>query len=233
MQIFHAVYLVDAQGRHPAPFTQVTVDDIEAGRWHFNPAVATAIGVTPQEGQAHLRHYVEALKSGGKYDLIIWPYHAMLGGVGHALVPAVEEAVFFHSLARRTQTDFQIKGDNPLTENYSVIGPEVTTGANGQTIAAKNTKLIDALLGFDAIVVAGQAKSHCVAWTVDDLLRAIQARDARCAAKVYLLEDCTSPVVIPNVVDYTEEAEQAYARFAAAGMHRVESSVPMEQWLDL
>ena len=38
-------------------------------------------------------HYVEKLTADGKYPLIIWPYHAMLGGIGHALVANVEEAV--------------------------------------------------------------------------------------------------------------------------------------------
>jgi len=33
----------------------------------------------------------------------------MLGGIGHALVSAVEEAVF-HAIARNSQTQFEIKG---------------------------------------------------------------------------------------------------------------------------
>ena len=32
--------------------------------------------------------------------------------------------------------------------------------------------------------------------------------------KVYLLEDCTSPVVVPGVVDYTEQADAAFRHFA-------------------
>ncbi|MEW5961855.1 MAG: isochorismatase, partial [Chloroflexota bacterium] len=48
--------------------------------------------------------------------------------------------------------------------------------------------------------------------------------------KVYLLEDCTSPVVIPGVVDYTDQAEAAFARFAQAGMHVVRSTDPIASW---
>jgi nicotinamidase-related amidase len=79
-------------------------------------------------------------------------------------------------------------------------------------------------------VIAGQAKSHCVAWTIDDLLRGTAARDPALTAKVYLLEDCSSPVVVPGVVDYTEEADAAFARFADAGMHVVRSTDPIETW---
>ena len=101
----------------------------------------------------------------------------MLGGIGHALVPAVEEAMFFHAIARRSQTNFQIKGGNPLTENYSIFKPEVLDTDGGSAIAQKNSRFLEHLLNFDAVVIAGQAKSHCVAWTIDDLLNEIKAQD--------------------------------------------------------
>jgi nicotinamidase-related amidase len=44
-----------------------------------------------------------------------------------------------------------------------------------------------------AVVVAGQAKSHCLAWTIDDLLDDEDVRE-RLAERTSLLEDCTSPV---------------------------------------
>ena len=83
---------------------------------------------------------------------------------------------------------------------------------------------------FDAVIIAGQAKSHCVAWTIDDLLEDIFVRDERLAEKVYLLEDCTSPVVVPGAMDYTDEANIAFQRFADAGMHVVRSTDPIERW---
>ena len=182
------------------------------------------------EGQRYLRHYTRELQSRGKYELTIWPYHAMLGGIGHALVSAIEEIVFFHGICRRSQPDFQVKGRNPLTENYSVLRPEITTGPDGKRIDAKNLPFIKKLLSFDAVIIAGQAKSHCVAWTIEDLLDEIQATGQPLADKVYLLEDCTSPVVIPGVIDYTESADHAFQKFADAGMHLVNSTMPMREW---
>lgn len=229
-QIFHSIFLVGRDGAHPAPFTTVTLEDLEQGVWQFNPALAPGLRFTAEEGQRYLLHYARELQARGKYDLTVWPYHAMLGGIGHALVSAVEEAVFFHGICRLSQADFQIKGRNPLTENYSVLQPEITSGPDGGTIGAKNFKFIQKLLNFDAVVIAGQAKSHCVAWTIADLLNEIQTSGQPLADKVYILEDCTSPVVIPDVVDYTEEADRAFQKFAAAGMHLVASTTPMSAW---
>jgi nicotinamidase-related amidase len=228
MQVFHAIWLVDEQGNHPSPYTLVSASDVESGRWRANRAVADALGIPAEYAERHLTHYTRRLARGGKYDLTVWPYHAMLGGIGHALVSAVEEAVFFHGVARRSQPDFQVKGDNPLTEHYSMLGPEVTEGPNGESLGGMNTALIEKLLTFDAVVVAGQAKSHCMAWTIDDLLE-----ERRLAERTYLLEDCTSPVVVPGVVDYTDEADAAFERYAAAGMHVVRSTDPVESWPEL
>ncbi|HVS02962.1 MAG TPA: isochorismatase, partial [Thermoanaerobaculia bacterium] len=38
------------------------------------------------------------------------------------------------------------------------------------------------------------------------------------------------PVVIPGVVDFTEEADEAFARFADAGMRVVRSTDPLADW---
>jgi nicotinamidase-related amidase len=229
-QVFHAVWLVDEEGNHPAPYTLVSADDVESGRWRVNPAAARARGYEPEYAERVLRHYAGQLAQGGKYDLTIWPYHALLGGIGHALVSAVEEAFFFHGIARYTQPAFQQKGQHPLTEHYSMLGPEVVEGPNGEELAAKNLALVKRLLKFDAVIVAGQAKSHCVAWTIDDLLNHGDAQVTWLAERTYLLEDCSSPVVVPDVVDYTDEADAAFERFAAAGMHVVRSTEPLAEW---
>lgn len=226
IQIFHPIFWINQAGEHPIPAaTMIRLQDVEQGLWQVNPAVAYSLTQGDYDRlQQHALHYTRKLTEAGKYPLTIWPYHSMLGGIGHALVSAVEEALFFHCIARGSQTRFELKGSHPLTENYSVLRPEVLDTGDGSSIAQKNTSLIQKLLDFDAVFIAGQAKSHCVAWTVDDLLTEIQAIDPKLAQKVYLLTDCTSPVVVPGVVDFTEQAESAFQRFAAAGMHLISSS---------
>lgn len=224
MQIFHPIFWINDAGEHPIAATTISLEEVQKGIWKVNPAVANNILNGDYEAlQQHALHYVKNLRENGKYLLTVWPYHSMLGGIGHALVSAVEEAIFFHNIARNSQTIFEIKGNNPLTENYSVLRPEVLEGVNGVAIAHKNTSFLQQLLEYDGIVIAGQAKSHCVAWTIDDLLTEIVATDPNLAKKVYLLEDCTSPVVVPDAIDFTEQADAAFQRFARAGMHIVQS----------
>jgi nicotinamidase-related amidase len=224
MQVFHAIFFIDKDGNHPAPYTDIQASELQNGRWTFNPALATQFDIAPEYGQQMMTHYAEKLQRTGKYALTVWPYHAMLGGIGHALVSSVEEALFFHTIARLSQVDIVTKGNTPFTENYSVIGPEVLTGPMDEQLGKRDQRFIQQLQECDRLIVAGQAKSHCVAWTVSDLLDDIMLADSQLAQKVYLLEDCTSPVVVPGVVDHTDAADAAYEWFASAGMHIVKST---------
>lgn len=227
MQIFHSVCFIDGDGEHPEPLTTITLEDVESERWKPNPRVAESI---PGFDREHVVHYCRSLAETGNYELMIWPYHAMLGGVGHALVSSIEEALFFHNIVRGSQTSFEVKGSHPLTESYSVLKPEVEVDRNGRPIGERNDALVDELLSYDALIVAGQAKSHCVAWTLKDLLERIETRGPELAERVFLLEDCSSSVVVPGVVDFTEQADAAYRKFESAGMHIVRSTEPIESW---
>ena len=243
MQIFHGIFFVNDRGEHPAPYTLISVEDIEEGRWKFNRKISRSIMYDDDYIESHLLHYTKELRKSGKYELTIWPYHAMLGGIGHALVSSVEEAVFFHSVARYSQPDIHVKGDHPLTEHYSVLGPEVSTGPDGMPLTLRTESLFrkpaasESIYGklreFDAVIIAGQAKSHCVAWTIADLLNKVMAGDKSHVEKIYLLEDCTSPVVVPGAIDYTVDADKAFAEFSDAGMNVVRSTDPIESWLGI
>jgi nicotinamidase-related amidase len=229
LQIFHRVLLVDEAGNPPEPYTLVTAEEVASGRWRINPAAAEGLGLAPDNAQEHLRYYTRTLEEGGKYNLTIWPFHALRGGIGYALVSALDETIFFHSIARYAPAGYQPKGDHPLTEHYSMLGPEVDTDREGEPLGRRNQPLIEELLRYDAVVIAGEAKSHCVAWTIQDLLDDPTVRERSLQQKVYLLEDCTSPVVVPGA-DYTDEADSAFARFAESGAHVVRSERPMAEW---
>ena len=219
-QIFHAPFLVDAEGRHPIRTRSSPPTTSRRAAGASIPPPAELLGL--DRADEHLAAYVETLAAGGKYDLTIWPFHAMLGGIGHALVSAVEEALFFHAIARRVADALRDQGRQPA--DRALLGARAggAAGADGERLGERNNALVEYLAGFDAVLVAGQAKSHCVAWTVEDLLADVP----ELAPRLYLLEDCTSPVVVPGAVDYSDDAHEAFARFAEAGAHVVRSTDP-------
>jgi nicotinamidase-related amidase len=141
----------------------------------------------------------------------------------------------FHAYTRTAQSAVEVKGGNPLTENYSVLQPEVLSRFDGAALAQRNTQFLSTLLAADAVVIAGQAASHCVKSTIDDLLGEIAAADPALAKKVYLVTDCMSAVTVPDgkgglAADFTAQAESALQRFADAGMNLVTSTTPIASW---
>ena len=199
-----------------------------------NPALADELcGGNYMWLKAYAQHYAQTLTDNGKYQLEIWPYHGMLGGrVSHALVPVIEEAAFFHNIVQAPRQSLKLRGGNPLTENYSMLQPEVLTRHDGKPIAQKNAQLFNHLVSYDMVIVAGQAKSHCLAWTMENMRTEILAKDPSLAKKIYIMGDCTSPVVIPGVIDFTDMANAAFDKFIASGMHVVNSTDPIEKWPD-
>lgn len=235
-QIFFPEFWLTKGGVHPAPYTEISLQAFLAGDFKPNPAIAAWVcnGNYPWL-RSQVEFYLRELEKSGRYKLTVWPPHCVLGSKGHALSGIIQEARMFHAYVRNVPALAEIKGGNPLSEHYSAFGPEVLMRFDGKPLAQKNTRFLEALLEFSAVIIAGQAASHCVAWTIADLLGEITAKDAKLAKKVYIMTDCTSAVAVPDgqggfYADYTDEAEAAFAKFADAGMHLVKSTDPIASW---
>ncbi len=83
----------------------------------------------------------------------------------------------FHAQARKHQTHFETKGTHAMTENYSVLSPEVTE-VGGQVVGAFNAPFFKMLLEYDRVYVFGQAKSHCVAVDAERTCKPISTRSS-------------------------------------------------------
>ncbi|HEV8579208.1 MAG TPA: nicotinamidase [Thermoanaerobaculia bacterium] len=237
-QIFSPSFWLGEDGQAPAPHQEITVEMIRAGRVRPNPDVAWWISNGDYEWlRRQVEFYCRELERAGKYKLYLWPPHCILGSDGHPLVGVIHEARMFHAWTRGAKGWIESKGDHPLTENYSVLAPEVLMRFDGRPLAQRNFDFIQTLLSSDVVVIAGQAASHCVKSTIDDLLGEIVTREEELAKKIYVLSDCMSSVAVPDpqrpgrfLFDFTPQAEAALDRFAVAGMHVVSSAEPLAGW---
>lgn len=213
MQIFYPGWWAGPQGEHPAPFTLITAEEVDSGRWQ------------PTTEEEWSMAYVRQLEAHAKKVLTIWPYHTMLGTPGHALTPALYEAIVFHAAARSTAPRFLSKGSIPKTEHYSILEPEVKVP--DEPLGTLNTAFLDLIATYDLVYIAGQAKSHCVLETTRSLITHFREREPEFIAKWRVLLDCTSSVVHPEV-DFEAMAREEYARWERNhGLQLVTSQDPV------
>lgn len=222
MQVFHPSSWVDRRGNHPQPFTVITSREVSEGKW-----IPTMRSMKFPNMQAAMTNYCHQLEATGKYALTIWPYHALLGTVGHAIEPILMEASLFHSALRQINPKFAIKGMGQYTENFSVFSPEVMK-IGAVEVGRFDTELLNNMKGFDRIYVFGQAKSHCVLSSLLDL-----AKDPELVKKIYILDDAMSCVPppplnpLPESLDFPKVTTQAFEKLRAAGMHIVKTTEPV------
>jgi nicotinamidase/pyrazinamidase len=179
VDIAHPIWWKDQNGNAPAPFTMITADMVRSGLWSTrNPAVA-----------ARSLAYVETLEAKGRYQLVIWPEHCLIGSQGHSVHPDVHDALLSWDRKNFGMFNAVTKGSNPFTEHYSGVQAEVPDANDPST--QLNMSLIDTLQQADLVIIAGEALSHCVANTVRDIAANF---DPASISKLVLLEDTCSPV---------------------------------------
>lgn len=176
MQIFHANWWISPANTHPQPFTIITYQDVVAGTW------------LPVNGQlALVLEYLQNLESNGQKQLCIWPYHCLEGTAGAKLESQFTKMLYYHAAARQTVPELIYKGQNPYTEMYGIIKAEYDKSAY------INQQVLDTIASYDHIYIAGQASSHCVLASTQQIV-AHFGTQSDVNSRITILEDCMSPI---------------------------------------
>jgi nicotinamidase/pyrazinamidase len=174
IDISHPGFWKDKKGNPPVPFTVISVEDVKNGKW---------IPWSPKEG---IINYLQKLEDQGEFPHVIWPEHCIIGSAGAAIVDEIMQPVM--DWARKGNFfDIVVKGTNPLTEHFGALRANIPIEGSPETQI--NNDLVRKLELFDNILIAGEAKSHCVANTIKQLheINGI-------IQKLVIFEDCMSDV---------------------------------------
>lgn len=194
VHIAHPIFWKNGStGKHPDPFTKITANDVNSGVWTTTKSSLTKYGIK----------YVEALDEGGRYPLVIWPPHCLIGTKGQTIFAPIQEAVREYC-AQFATVDYVTKGSNLYTEHYSAIKAEVDPVALLAAINPKgnfetdpsvllNTRFLTTVDLADLVLVCGEAGDYCLANTLRDAVKGFQNPDVF-MKKLVLLTDGTSPI---------------------------------------
>lgn len=198
LDIAHPGYWRDEKGNPPQPFTVISSQDLENGKWQ------------PIWEDAWTRTYLTTLEQQGEFSHVIWPEHCILGTKGHALDPNLAAALTERAKKLGKNHQLVMKGLNPFTEHFGLFEAQVPRPDDEATHL--NQKLLSMLASYDQIWVCGEARSHCVATSVKQILKYAP----HLVAQITLLSDCMSDVAgLGHLADpIYQEAENYGAKWA-------------------
>ncbi len=192
--ISHQGFWTDKNGNPPDAFTQITFKDVETEKWTalFQPKRAL--------------NYLKALEEQGEYPHLIWPTHCLTGSEGAAIYQPLMQAIVEWT---KDAKFYQIvsKGQNPFTEHFGAFRAQIPNSEEPDT--QLNIKLIETLDAYDNIYLAGEAKSHCVANSLKQVMEAAP----ELAKKFIVLEDAMS-----NVSGFETIADPIYTKAKQMGI---------------
>jgi nicotinamidase/pyrazinamidase len=209
VDIAHPAFWRDQNGNQPTPMTIISAASIKDGTW------------TPRLPQFRDRSlaYAEALEASGKYQIMVWPAHCLIGSPGYSVQETLLGALNRWCATRVRNIDYVAKGTNVFTEHYGALMAEVPDPNDPSS--QLNGRFLQVLQDADIIVVAGEASSHCVKATVEQVADNIGDEHVK---KFHLLTDCMSPVGAVTdgngnvLVDFPAIADQFLKDMEARGM---------------
>jgi len=177
--ISHPSFWKNKQGEFAAPFTAISAEEIKNGDWVAQFAPEKAL------------KYVEALEAQGEFPHFIWPHHCIDGSWGGAIQATLQAAL--NAWTKKTGKNYHTarKGTYAFSEHFGIFQAQIPDPTHPET--QLNRDLMDKLGAYDRLVVGGEARSHCVATSVKQILD----NDETLTKKMVLLEDCMSDV--PNL----------------------------------
>lgn len=204
IDVAHPGFWRDQNGKPPNPFTMISHDDVKNRIW------------APRSEQYRQRmlDYTAALQAAGKFVLMIWPEHCLIGSWGHNVVDVLKVQLDAWERKQFANVDYVTKGTNTFTEHYGAMMAEVVDPDDPST--QLNGQFLSVLQDADIIGIAGEASSHCVKTTIEQIVDNIGDSHL---PKIHILTDCMSPVPqTPGAPDFPAIAKQFLDSMKSRGL---------------
>lgn len=188
--IGHPGFWKNQKGELPQPFSRITYKDFKDEKWVPRNKIYFK----------YAKKYLNQLDKNNESH-IIWPIHCIDGHWGNAIVDNVGTALIIWSNKKETTFKTIRKGKFKFSEFHGVFKPHVQIKEFSDSNFNEN--LFEDLNSYDRILIAGEAKSHCVAETINQMME----KDSSIMKKVIILEDCMT-----NIESFEHIGEPVYIK---------------------
>lgn len=194
---------VHKEGHSPRAFTDISQEDVCKGIW------------TPRFYPNWSKAYLKALADTDQPQLKIWWEHCVGGTPGANFPAELDEAITWLRATRDLKITTLFKGVNPKTDQFGFL-PCVPVPEDPMQNYYES--ILRYTVGMKSkgkkVYAAGLAEDICLHVTLNQMITAAKGEQLD---NVYLLQDCTSPVLEKDRGKYFE-------RYQAAGIHIIKST---------
>jgi len=227
IDISHPTFWMDPEGNPVEPFTTIKHKEAKGRKYTAaitqdefggikkvdlkDPSYDFDTHMTYQRGSVE---YLSDLEEAGK-EHTIWPIHCVSGSWGHAIYDPLMKVIKDWSIATANNHKILYKGQFAFSEHYGIFEAEVPVPQVSET--TRHSMMVQNLVnylvgtaqfgydnGMDKIYLCGEAKSHCVATSIKQIIDFSKEDDdfKRLLDRVVIVEDCMSSVPgFENIAD--------------------------------
>lgn len=196
--IFHPKYWVNDEGNHPAPYTEISRKEFDAGVWR--PA--------SQRNKTYTKRWLDRIDREKKFSMMIWPEHCIVSTWGHQICDTIVHALDVWRDVTGRSVRYVFKGELPYADQFSIFDVADDSWHDEQACEDLTARLAIC----DTLTFAGEAISHCVQESVIAYMMLTSRGGGRANQRVRVLGDCTSPVA-----GFSRElSEKLMAKYGAA-----------------
>lgn len=118
----------------------------------------------------------------------VWPVHCVIGEWGSSINPVIANALSNYTVKTTNRIKYCFKGLDPYEEEYSAFSIPSKSGGKGIFFY-----WVDSYLHHSEIYICGEAASHCVKQTLQDIMYILRTYD-KYDYKIKLISNATSYV---------------------------------------
>lgn len=219
IDIAHPIFWMDPDGNMVDPFTVISHKEAKGRRYtvavtqdEFGNYKRVNTKDSDYDFDKHMTfhkgavQYLEELEKQGKQHTI-WPFHCISGSWGHSIYDPLMKVIKDWSIATTNSHKMLYKGQFTFSEHFGIFEAEIPVAQVSET--TRHSIMVQTLVsylagtpdvgydnGMDKIYICGEAKSHCVATTIKQIIEFSKGDPdfAKLLEKIVIVEDGMSPV---------------------------------------
>ena len=189
IQIFNQTFWISKNGVYPSIGSTIYLKDVREEKWIINPTVVKNLYFNDMNScRNFVIDYLNSAENSGN-KLVIKPFRTLISSIDSAIIPLVEESVFYYSCIKGRQPIYENELFSPLGEYKSFFSPIGKNAVYGSLILKSKYSILGLLKNYEKIFFVGEKKERII-YSICDVMENYSLHN-EIFKKFFILNDLT------------------------------------------